>query len=322
MTHTDQQQQETEGLSWTSLRESALKSIATMEVPDDIEVPALPHAVTEFVDKANNPDADVKELAGIVETCPGLTIELLRYVNSSAFSPSQPIRNVRQAIAHIGIRGATTYLIAAGIKAATSAVKSRLLNHRNFWNESFQRALFARATASHLKLDPDLAFIAGLLQDFLLPALTNRFDQEYVRFLEEDAKEGRDLIDWEQERFGWNHATAAAVAAKQWRLPDDLLCAFYYHHSLKTTLSRPEAEFFHLFPVSLASLLPDQLKQCPAGIRELIKVDSKCPAIDLNSLCSEVDKEQLQQAQGFDIPDHLSNIVQKERTVLLATATT
>lgn len=303
-------------LSWTELRQKAMESIAAMETPEDIEIPALPAAVTEFSEKASDPDVEIPKLAAIVETCPGLTFELLRYVNSSTFGLTSAIRDVAHAISHIGLNITRTYLIAAGMKAATSAMKSRLLNHRNFWNESLQRALFARATANHLKLDSSLAFMGALLQDFLLPSLTNKFDQEYIQFLETDAKDGRDLVDWEQERFGWNHATAAAVVAQQWRFPDDLLCAFYYHHSLKVTLSRPEAEFFKLFPITMSALLPDQLSQSPSGIRELIRVDSKCPAIDLDSLCEIVDKEQMEQAEGFEIPNHLQNIVQKERKLL------
>ncbi|MCP4509681.1 MAG: HDOD domain-containing protein, partial [Fuerstiella sp.] len=136
---------------------------------------------------------------------------------------------------------------------------------------------------------------------------------EYVSFLENDAKDGRDMAEWEQETFGWNHASTGAFIAGQWGLPDDLVCAIYYHHSLHESLSRPEIEMFNLFPVTLSALLPDQLRQCGRGITELIAVDGKCSAFDLDQLCSTVDEEQMSLAGGFDIPDYLSSHVREVR---------
>ncbi|MEO2036531.1 MAG: HDOD domain-containing protein [Planctomycetaceae bacterium] len=305
--------QEAPKLQWSELRSSALESIKTQEIPDNIELPALPQAVTEFVDQSANPDFEFQQLAAIIEKDAGLTCELLRYVNSAAIGLSTAIGNVAQALSHLGINTARTYLMAAGVKAATRSQQSRLLNPRHFWNTSLQRGLFARAVGQSLKLDSGLCFMGGLLQDFLLPVLTNRFDSEYIAYMELNSREGRDLCDWEQETFGWDHAKAGACVAHAWRFPDDLLCALFYHHELKTTLQRPEMEFFNLFPVTCAALLPDQLTQTTSGIRELIRVDGQCSAINLDSLCNAVDEQQMQQAEGYEIPHHLQKLVEEER---------
>ncbi len=300
-------------LQWEELRRSALETIRSAEIPDEIEVPALPQAVTEFMDESSSPDFDYGRLAQIVEKDPGLTCELLRYVNSAAVGLSSPVGSVRQALSHLGINTARTYLMAAGVKAATRSQQSRLLNARHFWNASLQRGLFARAVAACLNLDTGLCFMGGLLQDFLLPVLTDRFDAEYIVYLETEAREGRDLCDWEREVFGWDHAGAGACVAASWRFPDDLLCALFYHHELQATLQRPEMEFFSLFPVTCAALLPDQLMPSTRGIRELIRVDARCAAICLDELCRQVDAEQMQQAENYEIPHHLQNLVEEER---------
>lgn len=300
-------------LNWSQLRTAALETIHSQEIPDDIELPALPQAVTEFVDESSNPDFEFERLSEIIQKDAGLTCELLRYVNSAANGGSAPIGDVTQALARLGIQTARTYLMAAGVKAATNAQKSKLLNPRHFWNNSLQRGLFSRSIARCLNLDTGLAFMGGLLQDFLLPVLTNRFDSEYIRFMETEARDGKDLCEWEQETFGWNHAEAAACIAHSWHFPDDLLCAIFYHHQLQSTLQRPEMEFFSLFPVTCSAMLPDQLNQSTAGIRELIRVDEKCGAINLDTLCNDVDAEQMQQAEGYEIPHHLQQLVEEER---------
>ncbi|MCP4782169.1 MAG: HDOD domain-containing protein [Fuerstiella sp.] len=307
-----------DSLNWANLRATALESIQSVSVPSNVEVPALPEAVTEFSQRAADPNVRIRELAVIVEKSAGLTVELLKFVNTARLRTAMPIGDVATAIARVGISGTSTYLVAMGIKAANSARTSKLIHHGRAWSESLQKALFAQAAARTLNLNAGLAFMGGLLQDFMLPALTNRFDSEYVQFLENDAKDGRDLAEWEQETFGWNHASTGAFVASQWGLPDELLCAIYYHHSLHESLSRPEIEMFKLFPVTLSGLLPDQLRQCGRGITQLIAVDGKCAAIDLDELCRIVDEEQRSIADGFNIPDQLSSIVREVREVTVA----
>ena len=313
MSVTDEVDSAATTLNWSSLRTTALESIQSVSIPNDIEIPALPEAVTEFSQRAADPDVKVSDLVAIVEKSAGLTVELLKYVNTARLRSATPIGDLGTAIARVGVRNASTYLIATGVKAANAAMGSKLIHHRCAWSESLQKALFAQAAARRLNLDAGLAFIGGLLQDFMLPALTNHFDGEYVSFLENDAKDGRDIAEWEQETFGWNHATTGAFIGSQWGLPDDILCAIYYHHSLHESLSRPEIEMFKLFPVTLSGLLPDQLRQCGHGISKLIAVDGKCGAIDLNELCGIVDEEQVLLADGFDIPNQLSSIVHEVR---------
>ncbi|MCA9056949.1 MAG: HDOD domain-containing protein [Planctomycetaceae bacterium] len=303
-------------IDWAELRKNAIASIRTDTLPKSIELPALPHAVTEFVQKAARPDFEVKVLAAIVEKDTTLTVELLRYVNSAAFSPRSPVRCVRDAIMLMGINAARLHLMAVGMKAASRAIKSKLINQRNFWNEAMQRALFARGVARKLKLDTGLAFLGGLLQDYLLPVLTNEYDKLYIQFLETESRDGRDLVDWERETFGWDHAAAGAYFAAQWHFPDDLLCAIFFHHALDATLTADQPEFFNLFPVALSGMLPDQMRQAHQGFHELIRVDEQSCAFGLTELCTFVDEEQMKLAEGYEIPNHLTSMLEEARRVI------
>ena len=302
--------------SWATLRTNAVASVKADSLPKSIELPALPHAVTEFVEKSSKPDFEIPVLARIVEKDTALTIELLKQVNSAAYNLTSPVRCVRDAIARLGINNARNHLLAAGMKGATRAMKSKLVNQRNFWNESLQRGLFAREVARRLGLDTGLAFLAGLLQDYMLPVLTNHFDREYVQYLDTDYREGRDLVDWERDTFGWDHAAAGAYYASHWKFPDDLLCAIFFHHSLQATLEETEPEFFKLFPVALAGMLPDQLRQMRNGFRELIRVNRQCAAIGLDDVCRCVDDEQMRLAEGYEIPNHLTSVLAETRRIM------
>lgn len=288
----------TDRVDWEQLRTAAINAVNADTLPRSIELPALPQAVSEFVARASNPDFDIRVLAAIVEKDAALTLELLKHVNSALFALRKPVGSVRDAIMQIGINSAKTHLLAAGVRAATRSIRSKLVNQRNFWNESLQRALFARELAHKLKLDPGLAFLGGLLQDYLLPVLTNHFDKEYIQYLNIDALDGRDLVDWERETFGWDHASVGVYFAAKWNFPDDLLCAINCHHSLPALLEHRDSELFKLFPVAMAALLPDQLRQCRNGVRELIRIDQNSPAIKLDEVCQLVDEDQSKLAEG------------------------
>ncbi len=306
----------TSTFDWKALGASSVASVKADLLPTSAELPALPYAVTEFVQKSANPNFNIADLAKIVEKDSALTIELLKHVNSCVYAMKHPVRNVKDAIIHIGINPARLHLLAVGMKAATRALKTKLINQRNFWNESLQKALFAREVARLMHLDQGLAFLGGLLQDFILPVLTNTYDKQYLEFLDASQGSSGELVDWERQVFGWDHCSAGAYFAAQWHFPDDLLCAIFFHHSLQSTLQEPNAEFFKLFPVALASLLPDQLRQSPQGFQTLIKVARHCSAINLHAVCKKVDEEQMQLAEGYEIPNHLTQmLLQAERAM-------
>ncbi|MEZ6125165.1 MAG: HDOD domain-containing protein [Planctomycetaceae bacterium] len=174
-------QSQTSGFQWRQLCDSTIGALKSIELPDDLQIPSLPAALNDFLDASADPNFDVRRLADIVEHDPGMTVDLLKCVNVAS-SGTRPVKTPFEALVRLGVPQARSYLMAAGIKGAMLAYESRLMNHRSFWNESVRRALFARECAANMGVDQNLAFISGLIQDFMLPVLTNQFDKEYIRF--------------------------------------------------------------------------------------------------------------------------------------------
>ena len=247
--------------SWAELCRKALESVQQVDLPSEFQIPKLPTALTRFMEASKDPDADVRALGRIVERDPGLTIDLLKLVNSAALGADQPARTPTEALIRLGIPRARNFLLSAGVKSTSLGFKSRLMNHHNFWNESLRRALFAQSIAKSIQTDGDLAFMGGLLQDFLLPVLTNLHDTAYFEFLGLETPE--ELSEWEQSHFGWNHAAIGAAIAHRWHLPDELVCCIYFHHQMEIPLLAEQPDIFNLFPATLAALLPDQLGRFP-----------------------------------------------------------
>src|SRR5579862_286854 len=211
-------------MDWKTIREEGLKDFSMAAIPPTIELPALPHAVTAFMDKSADESVDMKDLADILETDTGLTFELLKHVNSSFMALRQQAKSVFQAISLLGRRQSRMLVFAKGTEAAMRARKSKLINQAAFWNASLQKALFAREVADLLKADRDVAFSGALLQDYLLPVLTNDLFQTYLDFIQSREQSGETLSEFETKRMGWDHSLAGACLAHCWHLPDELVC--------------------------------------------------------------------------------------------------
>jgi serine/threonine-protein kinase len=184
------------------------------------------------------------------------------------------------------------FVIATGTAAAMRARKSKLINQTAFWNASLQKALFARETALLLRADADVAFAGGLLQDYLLPVLTNDLFENYLEFVESRERQPETICSYEQDRFGFDHALAGAALAHQWHLPDELVCCILYHHAGLGLLAHPQLGRSPAAAVALSALLADQLRQHFHGLELLGKLATKWSAFDLEGLAKKVDEQQ------------------------------
>lgn len=304
-------------VDWAAIREEALGQFTLAELPPTLSLPALPLAVTQFVEKAGDPNAEIKHLAKIVETDAGLTLELLKHVNSAYVGLRSKASSATQALSLLGLRQSRNLIITVGTRAAVQAKKSKLINQNCFWNATLQKALFAREIAGMLKTDVECAFAGALLQDYLLPVLTNDLFDEYVRFIQSRDQLPINLWDHEQERCGWDHALAGACLAHRWKLPDDLVCCILFHHMGLSILAHPQLNRSPAAAVALSALLPDQLRQCYHGLEQLLTLQAQWPAFNLQKLAETVDAKHAENGLGVrnDFP-----LVRRCRSVLTQTA--
>jgi HDOD domain len=204
---------ETPMIDWATVRAEGLSDFSLSVMPPTLSLPALPHAVTTFLQRSADESVPLEDLARIVETDAGLTVELLKRVNSASSGVSVRVKSVSQALALLGRRPTRLFLTTVGTEAAIRARKSKLINQNSFWNVCLQRALFAREVARLLSTDVDAAFAGGLLQDFLLPLLTNELFDAYLEFVGQSNTAPEALAQFEQSRFDWDHGMAGACLA-------------------------------------------------------------------------------------------------------------
>jgi HD-like signal output (HDOD) protein len=194
------------------------------------QLPALPQSAIKILELSRDPDIGSVELAAPIETDPGLTGQVLRFVNSSYFGFSREIANVRLAITLVGVRSIKNFVLWSAVFSLMPNPKCGAFNLPALWQDSVRRGLFARMMVKLLgQKDGEEAFAAALLQDMALPLLTKELPAEYAVLLAERDGGRRRLSHLEHDRFGWDHAEAAGQMARKWNLPASLATLIESH---------------------------------------------------------------------------------------------
>jgi HD-like signal output (HDOD) protein len=286
-------------LDWAAIRDEALAGLATSMVPPTVQLPALPYAVTLFAQRSRDETVPLQDLAKILETDAGLTSKLLKYVNSSFLALQNKVGSVLQALSLLGCQHSRRFVIATGMEAAIRAHNSKLINQNAFWSTNLQKAIFSREIALLLKTDPEVAFLGSLLQDYLLPVLTDELFDDYREFVQSRDTTAKTLSEFEQARFGWDHGLVGACLAYGWNLPDELVCCIRYHHSGLQILTDPRLGRSPVAATALSALLPDQFCQDHHGLELLKKLERNWPAFSLERLAESVDGQYLHMSLGI-----------------------
>jgi HD-like signal output (HDOD) protein len=285
-------------MNWAKLADEALAGFPLSSIPPTVELPALPHVVTLFVQRSRDEAAPLHELAEVLETDSALTIELLKYVNSSSCGLRSKAKTVLQAITLLGCARCRLFVIATGMEAAVRAQCSKLIDQTAFWSDTLQKAIFAREIAILLRTDPDVAFVGALLQDYLLPFLTNALTEDYRKFFGLRATPLAMLSKFEQSHFGWDHALVGACLAHAWGLPGDLVCCILYHHAGLQILTDPKLGRTPVAASALSALLRDQFCLHDHGFELLAKLERKWPAFCLERIAESVDRQHQEMGLG------------------------
>ena len=220
------------------------------------QLPALPQSAISLLELSQDPANGPAEFAEPIEADPGLTGQVLRFVNSSYFGFSREISSVKLAVTLVGIRTIKNFSLWSAVFSLMPNPKCGSLDLKSLWQDSLRRALFARAVARHLgyKASEEM-FAAALLQDMAVPLLSKEASQVYGQLLDSRKGGERRLSEIEQETLGWTHAEAAGIMARQWNLPEDFAVLVENHTDIDHCLQGGSDNLGKTI-VALSALLP------------------------------------------------------------------
>ena len=201
---------------------------------DSIEdLPTLPIVLRQLQKFMHNPQSNMRQIADIVAQDQALTSRTIRLVNSAYYGLMSRVSSINQAIVILGLNTLNNLMVGLSVVKMFEKGKKTGFDHEAFWQHAFGTALISRGIAIGINYkEPEDCFIAGLLHDMGRLVMEQHLHHDFIKACAASKDAGTALSLEEQAAFGANHAEAGAFLAKKWRIPEALLAAIQYHHSL------------------------------------------------------------------------------------------
>ncbi len=196
----------------------------------DSSLPPFPGATMRVLSQLRDPGTPVSEIGTTLQNDPGLSVSLLRTVNSAAFSLRSPVQNVSHAVSLLGRSQVESLVLATSVSQVINNT-AKTLDQAAFWRGASRRAATARALAD--LLHPATAaesFSAALLQDMAIPMIAEAQAEAYAPLLRAWQEDQVDLMALEREAFHWDHAEVASWMCHEWQFPEQLTVSIAGHH--------------------------------------------------------------------------------------------
>ena len=197
-----------------------------------LRLPSPPHTLARVIQAASDPTVPVTQLARAVASDAGLSVQLLRMVNSSLYRRGNRIATVDRAVAILGNRSLRNLAMCVAVQNCVKRSISGFDLDR-FWEDSLRRAVAARLLAERAcdpSIDPMEAFTFALLQDLGVLALIQTHPDKAAAWSTAAMRLAEDRRAHEIELFGVAHDGIADELIAAWSLPDELAMPMRHHH--------------------------------------------------------------------------------------------
>lgn len=279
-------------------------------------LPTLPSVAARLLSLGSDDEADVKAIVRLIEADPTLTARLLSLCRKAATRTRYPITTVEMAVVMLGLEAVRSLVLSVQIfdwsnkttrrsapdngkkttgKQADAASVSRF-NRTGFWQHSIAVACCAdQLCREHpeLEINPEEAFVCGLVHDLGKLALDLVLPKAYSRVIELAEEREGNIADFERPICGLDHHAAGAKLAERWGLPEIFRDVMLLHGLEADALPEtPHARMVTLITLSDVicrrmslgwsgnlSAGPDERGLCAAGGFDPARVDRAMPKL-------------------------------------------
>ncbi len=198
-------------------------------------LPPIPAVALKVIQVAQDPRSSAADLASVVVADPGLSVAILRVVNSAAHRRLNEVTSVKEALVLLGFVQARNIAITGAIACAFPAgPATEHFSLEAFWRHSLGVAFRAAEAATERgRIDPATAFTCGVLHDVGRLAMFYTDARGVDRAASQAIASSIPMERAELEVPGYDHALLGALLAERWGLPAAIRDAIAGHHKEK-----------------------------------------------------------------------------------------
>jgi len=208
------------------------------------DLPMLPAIVTRLMALSPNDEAFFEKILELAHDDPPFSVRLIHLANSANQAPASPITTLPHAIARIGAQRIAGHIFSM---AVLRVFVPSTQGQRNLWTHAIQVAIASRTIAKivpSLAVDPEQAYLCGLLHDIGRFILFDESIKELGRIEETNWTTPQQLVDAEMDLCGFNHAELGWHACQKWGLPKLVELCVKQHHNYSLQSSDPKCKKF------------------------------------------------------------------------------
>lgn len=199
-------------------RNEALELLRKRLYDEDFQLPALPSILTQLSSLMHDESATFQDMARIIMTDQVLISRILKVANSPFYGGSGQVDSIHFAIVRLGMRE---------IMQIVTGIELNNLQYGGLPQEKLQAildnalktAFTACGLARQCRLDPDEAFLGGLLLDLGMTVILT---------VAQDVTLEQELLDDLMRSY---HAELGALIAQKWHYPESIQTLIRYHHA-------------------------------------------------------------------------------------------
>ena len=199
---------------------------------------SLPEVYARLDALMKNPLTTPGDVTELIATDPALSATLLKLVNSAFIGRggramghrlAGKVDSLERAVMILGTSQLANLALALSVAPAFKDIDPEIMDMRQFWEHSLSCGLLARELAALAGIDPELAFVAGLLHDIGKLVMFRHLPGQCARLLESAAAQGADVHAMEAQTLGWTHADLGGSLLAKWQFPAPLARAWAEH---------------------------------------------------------------------------------------------
>jgi putative nucleotidyltransferase with HDIG domain len=185
-----------------------------------IALPPLPDVVVRLREIPDTDRARAAEVTELFASDAGLAKRLLTIVNSVCYDLPTPVKQIKHAVAYLGL--AETKRAALAVGAMQSLKPEDPWEFQRFWRHAFHTALAAKSIARGITkvVDVDLIHTPALLHDLGKLAYLRLFPETHSRLCEYQRREACMFVDAERALGLPSHTRIGRKLCDRWSLPD------------------------------------------------------------------------------------------------------
>lgn len=214
--------------------------------PDDLtkkisaavdKMPAFPQSVQRVLELTRDVNCSPKDIIGVIEKDPVMTMKLLRILNSAYYSFPKQITSVNQSVVYLGLNTVKNMALSFAAMGSLPSHNAAKFDVHRYLMHSLTTASLARVLCHQYgtdDTDPADCYIVGLLHDFGKVVLAQFLPEEFKEALELSKAENISLHLAEQKVIGSDHTVVGGMLVERWQFPKRLIGNIRSHHKETT----------------------------------------------------------------------------------------